>query len=212
MRTSRQQPFPTPAYENSRASPSKVLLSFWFDPVEGEKLTSVRHDELRNNSFPSALYSAVTFINLSGQSRFGLNWDLVRQQYDQMIKYATALRLGTAETEAILRRFTNQNVQHPTYKAFAELGKAIKRESPTADRRHTIFPPRSDQSRWRKCGIGSDGGAARAPTPLTRRRSCAITYMQNLPVGSVEYAQSPASVLGVGLLNGGVLNTDCGKH
>src|ERR1700726_1874427 len=52
--------------------------------------------------------------------------DLVRQQYDQMIKYTTALRLGTAETEAILRRFTKQNLQHPTYKAFAELGKAIK--------------------------------------------------------------------------------------
>jgi len=47
-------------------------------------------------------------------------------QYDQMIKYTTALRLGTAETEAILRRFTKQNLQHPTYKAFAELGKAIK--------------------------------------------------------------------------------------
>ena len=43
-----------------------------------------------------------------------------------MVKYATALRLGTAETEAILRRFTRSNVQHPTYKAFAELGKAIK--------------------------------------------------------------------------------------
>jgi Tn3 transposase DDE domain len=38
----------------------------------------------------------------------------------------TALRLGTAETEAILRRFTKKNLQHPTYKAFAELGKAIK--------------------------------------------------------------------------------------
>lgn len=43
-----------------------------------------------------------------------------------MIKYTTALRLGTAETDAILRRFTRQNVQHPTYKALAELGKAIK--------------------------------------------------------------------------------------
>jgi hypothetical protein len=50
----------------------------------------------------------------------------MRQQYDQMIKYTTALRLGTAETEAILRRFTKKNVQHPTYKALAELGKAIK--------------------------------------------------------------------------------------
>ena len=55
-----------------------------------------------------------------------IDWDLVRQQYDQMIKYTTALRLGTAETEAILRRFTKHNVQHHTYKAFAELGKAIK--------------------------------------------------------------------------------------
>ena len=30
------------------------------------------------------------------------------------------------EIEAILRRFTRKNVQHPTYKAFAELGKAVK--------------------------------------------------------------------------------------
>ena len=55
-----------------------------------------------------------------------IDWELVRQQYDQMIKYTTALRLGTAETEAILRRFTKKNVQHPTYKALAELGRAIK--------------------------------------------------------------------------------------
>jgi TnpA family transposase len=55
-----------------------------------------------------------------------INWDLIRQQYDQMIKYATALRLGTAETEAILRRFTRSGLQHPVYQAFAELGKVIK--------------------------------------------------------------------------------------
>jgi len=55
-----------------------------------------------------------------------IDWDLIRRQYDQMIKYTTALRLGTAETEAILRRFTRTNVQHPTYKALAELGKVIK--------------------------------------------------------------------------------------
>jgi TnpA family transposase len=55
-----------------------------------------------------------------------INWDLIRQQYDQMVKYATALRLGTAETEAILQRFTRSNLQHPTYRALAELGKAVK--------------------------------------------------------------------------------------
>jgi TnpA family transposase len=55
-----------------------------------------------------------------------IDWELIRPQYDEMVKYATALRLGTAETEAILRRFTRNNVQHPTYRALAELGKAIK--------------------------------------------------------------------------------------
>ena len=43
-----------------------------------------------------------------------------------MIKYATALRLGTADAESILRRFTRDAPQHPTYQALAELGKAVK--------------------------------------------------------------------------------------
>src|SRR3954468_19521949 len=55
-----------------------------------------------------------------------IDWELIGRQYDEMVKYATALRLGTAEAEAILRRFTRENVQHPTYKALAELGKAVK--------------------------------------------------------------------------------------
>jgi TnpA family transposase len=55
-----------------------------------------------------------------------IDWELIRQQYDQMIKYVTAVRLGTAETESILRRFARSNIQHPTYKAFAELGRAVK--------------------------------------------------------------------------------------
>ncbi len=55
-----------------------------------------------------------------------INWDLIARQYDEMVKYATALRLGTAETEAILRRFTRENLKHPTYQALLELGK-VKR-------------------------------------------------------------------------------------
>src|SRR5918911_263175 len=43
-----------------------------------------------------------------------------------MIKYAAALRHRTAEPEVILRRFARASVQHPTYKALAELGKAVK--------------------------------------------------------------------------------------
>ncbi len=55
-----------------------------------------------------------------------IDWDLILKQYDEMVKYATALRLGTAEAEAILKRFTKSNQSHPTYKALSELGRAIK--------------------------------------------------------------------------------------
>lgn len=55
-----------------------------------------------------------------------IQWDLIAQQYDEMVKYATAMRLGTADAEAILRRFTRSDVQHPTYAALAELGKVRK--------------------------------------------------------------------------------------
>ncbi len=52
-----------------------------------------------------------------------IKWELIRQHYDEMIKFVTAIRLGTAETEEILRRFTRNGVQHPTYAALLELGK-----------------------------------------------------------------------------------------
>jgi TnpA family transposase len=41
-----------------------------------------------------------------------IRWAVVAEQYDQMIKYATAIRTRTASTEAILRRFT-RNASHP---------------------------------------------------------------------------------------------------
>jgi len=43
-----------------------------------------------------------------------IRWDLIAQQYDQVVKYATALRLGTAEAEQVLRRFTRGGPKHPT--------------------------------------------------------------------------------------------------
>jgi TnpA family transposase len=55
-----------------------------------------------------------------------INWTKIAEQYDQMMKYATAIRTGTAPTEAILRRFMKANAAHPTYQAMIELGRAQK--------------------------------------------------------------------------------------
>lgn len=54
-----------------------------------------------------------------------IDWTLIAQQYDELVKYATAVQIGTADAEAILARFT-RNTAHPTYKALAELGRVIK--------------------------------------------------------------------------------------
>ena len=54
-----------------------------------------------------------------------INWDLIAQHYDEMIKLATALKQHTAEPEAILRRFI-RGQSHPVFAALLELGKAAK--------------------------------------------------------------------------------------
>ncbi|HEX6402517.1 MAG TPA: Tn3 family transposase [Pseudonocardiaceae bacterium] len=47
--------------------------------------------------------------------------DTIAHNYDMVIKYATAIRLGTASTEALLRRFQGETT-HPAYSAMLEVG------------------------------------------------------------------------------------------
>jgi TnpA family transposase len=54
-----------------------------------------------------------------------------------MVKYATALRLGTAEAEQVLRRFTRGGPKHPTYQVPKNSGVRRARSS-----RATTWPTR----------------------------------------------------------------------
>ena len=70
--------------------------------------------------------NTVVYPNLAPVISRTIDWNLIAQQYGQLVKYATALRLGTADTEDILRRFNRTTVQHPVYRALSELGAVVK--------------------------------------------------------------------------------------
>jgi len=66
------------------------------------------------------------FPNLVGILTRPIRWELIEQQYDEMVKATVAMRYGYATAEAILRRYSSENRTHPTYKALIELGKVEK--------------------------------------------------------------------------------------
>jgi TnpA family transposase len=64
--------------------------------------------------------------NINKITTRNINWQLIEEQYVEMIKYTVALKLGICTAETVIRRFARSNYQHPTYKALMELGKAVK--------------------------------------------------------------------------------------
>lgn len=63
------------------------------------------------------------YANLAPALTRPIRWDVIANNYDQVIKYATAIRSGIASTEAILSRFTRA-ASHPAYQAMLEIGRA----------------------------------------------------------------------------------------
>lgn len=64
--------------------------------------------------------------NITDVTTRAINWDLIQEHYDTLIQYAIALKIGTATADSIIRQFSRSNFQNPIFKAFIELGKAVK--------------------------------------------------------------------------------------
>lgn len=64
--------------------------------------------------------------NIAEIIKGAVNWKLIEDNYEEMVKYMVALRLGTIEADVLVKRFSRKNYNHPVYKAFIEVGKANK--------------------------------------------------------------------------------------
>jgi len=94
-----------------------------------------------------------------------IKWDLIAQQYDQMVKYATALRLGTAESESILRRFTRGGRNTPPTKLWKNSAGPCARSSPATTSPMSLCAARSTAAyrSWRT-GTPATGASSTART------------------------------------------------
>ncbi|KTC69026.1 Tn3 transposase DDE domain protein [Legionella birminghamensis] len=66
------------------------------------------------------------YTNLQAVLMDSINWQLIKEQYSQIVKYTAAMKAGHADPESILRRFNQNNLKHPIYLALSQLGKVLK--------------------------------------------------------------------------------------
>ncbi len=106
-------------------SHGQTTVAFAFCHLLGFELMPRLKDISRQKLYKAE--AGQVFANLdSVMAPRAINWELIEEWLDAMVKHATALKLGMADAESILRRFTRNNIQHPLYKALFELGKVIK--------------------------------------------------------------------------------------
>jgi TnpA family transposase len=86
------------------------------------RLKRIKHEKLY---LPEPGMTA-NFPRLAGVLARPIRWDLIEAQYDNMVRHVVAVAEGTGPVDSILRRFNSYNRTHPTYRAFIELGKAMK--------------------------------------------------------------------------------------
>ncbi|BAS18641.1 transposase for transposon Tn1546 (plasmid) [Arthrobacter sp. Hiyo8] len=101
-----------------------------------------------------------------------INWDIIAQQYDQMVKYATALKLGTAESETILRRFTRAVRNTPPTRRWKNSAESCGQSSPPTTSPTKTFDAKSIQGcRWWRTGTAETTLSSMGRTGISRVRT-----------------------------------------
>ena len=107
-------------------------VGFCFSKLLGFELMPRLKAIDKQKLYLSAKGQAERYPNLKPVLTRPIDWGLIRREYDRMVRYAAALKAGTADAESVLRRFSRGvpgdrgSPMHPTYKALSELGKAVK--------------------------------------------------------------------------------------
>ena len=66
------------------------------------------------------------YKNISSFIKGTINWKLIEENYEEIVKYMISLKLGVVEPGVLIKRFSHDNYNHPVYKALLEIGKAAK--------------------------------------------------------------------------------------
>tara|TARA_B100001996_G_scaffold201784_1_gene154473 strand:+ start:186 stop:3188 length:3003 start_codon:yes stop_codon:yes gene_type:complete len=66
------------------------------------------------------------YTNISLIIKGTINWQIIEDNYDEIVKYMVALKLGIIDPSVLVKRFSHDNYNHPVYKALLEIGKANK--------------------------------------------------------------------------------------
>lgn len=66
------------------------------------------------------------YTNFSLIIKGAINWKLIEDNYDEVVKHIVALKLGIVDPSVLIKRFSRDNYNHPVFKALLEIGKANK--------------------------------------------------------------------------------------
>jgi TnpA family transposase len=75
--------------------------------------------------YPSANQKS-EYNHLEPILKSSIDWQLIEDNYEEAIKHIVALKIGTMDADVFVKRFSQDNYQHPVCKAIIEIGKVAK--------------------------------------------------------------------------------------